>query len=123
MLSNTGRKTANNVRVGHTILPDFQVFPDVEYDVAHLPGGGKEILFPKLVPKKQITITYLYFPPVTWDQVNTHLESDEGPSKVINVLPAAQFPKWLVTLLWLLIGYGVIGIIYTAYELIKWLAQ
>ncbi len=116
---NAGRKTANNVRLGHNILPDFQVSPDTEYTVADLPGGGKEIRFPKLVPKKQVTITYLYFPPLTWDQVHTHVESDEGPVKVLNVLPTVQLPRWVITILWLLVGYGVIGLLYSAYALLK----
>lgn len=123
VLRNAGRKTANNVRLGHNILPDFQIFPDIEYTVRDLPGGAKEILIPTLVPKKQITISYLYFPPLTWDQINTHLESDEGPVKVLNVLPTIQFPKWLITVLWILIGYGVIGVLYTIYELIRWFAK
>jgi hypothetical protein len=123
VLRNAGRKTANNVRLGHATLPDFQIFPDIEYEVKELPGGQKEIVIPKLVPKKQVTITYLYFPPLTWNQINSHLESDEGPVKVLNVLPTVQLPKWLITILWILIGYGVIGVAYTGYELLKWLAQ
>lgn len=116
---NAGGKTANNVRLGHAILPDFQVFPDIEYTVVDLPGGGKEIRFPKLVPKKQFTITYLYFPPLTWDQVHTHVESDEGHVKVLNVLPTVQLSKWMIATLWILVGYGVIGLMYTVYTLIK----
>lgn len=115
VLRNAGRKTANNVRLGHAVLPDFQVFPDVEYRIIDLPGGGKEIHFPRLVPKKQVTITYLYFPPLTWGQVNTHVESDEGPVKVLNVLPTVQLPKFMIAILWMLVGYGVIGLVYTIY--------
>jgi hypothetical protein len=123
VLRNAGRKTASNICLGHITLPDFQIFPDIEYVVKELPGGEKEIVIPKLVPKKQVTITYLYFPPLTWNQINTHLESDEGPVKVLNVLPTVQLPKWLITILWIVIGYGVIGVVYTGYELVKWLAQ
>jgi hypothetical protein len=81
-------------------------------------GGQKEIVIPKLIPKKKITITYLYVPPLTWDKVNTHLESDSGPIKILNVLPMVQLPKWL---LWVLIGYGTIGVLYAFYEVYKWL--
>jgi hypothetical protein len=119
VIRNAGRKTANNVRIGHNMLPDFQIFPDIEYEVRDLPGGGKEIAIPKIVPKKQITITYLYFPPLLWNQINTHLESDEGPVKILNVLPTVQLAKWLITILWILIGYGVIGGLYTIFEIIK----
>ena len=123
VLRNAGRKTATNLRLGHAVLPAFQIYPDIDYTVANLPGGGREIRIPNLVPKKQVTITYLYFPPLTWERVNTHLESDDGPVKVLNVLPTVQLPKWLITILWLLIGYGVIGLSYTAYEAVKWLVR
>ena len=119
VLRNVGRKTSTNIKLGHNVLPDFQVFPDVEYQIINLPGGGREILIPKLVPQKQITISYLYFPPLTWDQINTHLESDEGPLKVLKVLPTIQYPKWVSTVVWLLILYGAIGLIYTIYEILN----
>lgn len=121
VLRNSGRKTAKNVRIGHNTLPDFQVYPDIEYKIVDLPGGQKDILFPKLIPQKQLTITYLYFPPLTFDQINTHIESDEGPAKVITVLPTPQLPKWLTTILWVLIVYGIIGVIYTFYTFFRWI--
>jgi len=79
VIRNAGRKTATNVRIGYATLPDYNVLPDIEYRENKLPGGGREIVIPKLIPKKQVTITYLYFPPLTWGKINTHLESDEGP--------------------------------------------
>ena len=123
VLRNAGRKTANNIRLGHNTLPAFQIFPDIEHSVKDLPGGGKEVVIPKLVPKKQVTISYLYFPPLVWDQINTHLESDEGPVKVLNVLPTVQPSKWLITVLWILVGYGVIGVLYSVYALLQWLSR
>lgn len=121
VIRNAGRWTATNVRVGHNFLPDFQVFPDTDYHVSDLPGGGKEICFPKLVPDKQVTITYLYFPPVTWQQVNTHAESDDGPVKIIHVLPTAQPPKWALRVLWFLVGFGTLAVVYALYALVVWL--
>ncbi|MHB9075641.1 MAG: hypothetical protein ACYC6G_19215 [Desulfobaccales bacterium] len=119
VIRNAGRKTATNVRLGHATLPDFQVYPDIEYEVRDLPGGQKEILFPRLIPKKQITLTYLYIPPFTAAQINTYLESDEGAAKVIPVLLTAQLPNWLKAILWILLGYGIIAAIYTCYMIIK----
>jgi len=54
VIRNAGRKTANDVRIGHNVLPDYQVYPDIEYAEKDLPSGGKDIVFPKLVPKKQV---------------------------------------------------------------------
>lgn len=122
VIRNAGRKKAHKVRLGHNVLPAYQVFPDTSYEERDLPGGQKEIIFPELIPKKQITVSYLYFPPLTWEQVNTHIESDDGPVKVLNVLPTVQPPKWLRVILWALIGYGVIAVLYTFYELLVWVA-
>jgi hypothetical protein len=119
VLRNAGRRTAKNVRLGHVVLPDFQVSPDIQHTVNSLPGGSKEILFPQLVPQKQVTITYLYFPPLTWNQVNTHVESDDGPVKILNVLPTVQMPRWQVVVIWSLIGYGVIALAYSVYALYR----
>jgi hypothetical protein len=121
VVRNAGRKAASDVRVGHNILPDFQVFPDVHYIVETLPNGSKEIRFPQLVPKKQVTITYLYFPPLTWQQVNTHLETDDGPIKVLNVLPTVQTSRGLQMIYWGLVGTGFVTVLYLLVTLIRWL--
>ena len=47
-----------------------------------------------LVPGQQVTISYLYFPPTTWQDINVSVRSDEGFAKVLNVLPMVQYPKW-----------------------------
>ena len=120
VLRNSGNKAAPNVRIGHNVLPDFQVFPDVAYAVETLPSGSKEIRFSQLVPKKQITITYLYFPPLTWEQVNTYLETDDGPIKILNVLPTVQPTKAVVMLIWTLAGIGAVTLIYLAFSLSLW---
>jgi hypothetical protein len=121
VLRNAGNKSAQNVRIGHNVLPDFQVFPDVTYTVVTLPNGSNEIQFPSLVPKKQITITYLYFPPLTWQQVNTHLETDDGPITVLNVLPTVQPTKLVASIMWALIGIGTVAILYLIAIFLRWL--
>jgi hypothetical protein len=122
ILRNSGNKAAKNVRVGHNYLPDFNVYPDIEYSVNDLPGGGKELLFPTLTPKKEITISYLYFPPDTWAGINTHIESDEGKAKSVHVLLQAQPKPAALKIVWFFIIIGVIATIYSAIELFKWFA-
>ena len=80
--------------------------------MSDLPGGGQEILFPSLVPNEQITVSYLYLPPVTWDQINLGVKSDEGFAKVIRVIPMRLYPKWLNKLaaVFLLAGEAVYSI-------------
>lgn len=122
VVRNTGRRPAKNVRIGHAILPsNFKVSPIINHEVVDLPGGGKEILIPNFVPGKQVTVSYLYYPPLTWNQINTHVESDEGMAKVIEVLPTPQTPKWLQRLLWLLIIIGTTTVLYFAFTGLKWL--
>jgi hypothetical protein len=120
VIRNIGRKTARNVRLGHAVLPqNVRVEPDIDYIQKDLPGGGKEFVFPSLVPKKQVTISYLYFPPLTYNQINTHVESDEGPAKLVTALLQPQAPKWLVKLIWALIVIGTVALIYLAFMFIK----
>ncbi|MCX5698186.1 MAG: hypothetical protein NTX01_00585 [Candidatus Omnitrophica bacterium] len=112
VLLNTGRKTANNIRIGHNYMPKFNIYPNVSHTVENVSGGGAEILIPKLVPKEQLTISYLYFPPVTWDKINLYTKSDEGLAKVINVIPTPLLPKWVINVLRILIFIGIVTILY-----------
>ena len=123
IIKNTGRKAATNVRLGHAVLPNMMVYPDVEYRLNQLPGGGSEILFPSIVPRKEITVSYLYFPPITWDQINTHIESDRGPAKVVNVLLQPQIKPWQIRTVWFFIICGIIGCLYSLIEAVLWLAK
>lgn len=121
VIRNVGRKAAKNVRLGHNYLPDFNVFPDTEYSVNTLPNGSKEILFPTIIPKKEITISYLYFPPLTWSNINTHIESDEGPAKVVQVLLQQQVNPIILKSMWLFIILGFATTIYFVISFLKWL--
>jgi len=112
VVRNTGRRSAHNVRLGHQTLPDHNISPAVDHRVIDVPGGGKEIILPTLVPGEQIVVSYLYFPPITYAQVNTYVKSDEGLATVITVLLEPQAPKWLsVTGAWLML-LGLVTAIY-----------
>lgn len=123
VLKNTGRSAATNVRIGHYNIPNMSVnvYPDIQYSIKDLPGGGKEILIPTLIRKKEITVNYLYFYPTTWNNVNTHIESDAGKAKVVNVLLQQQVKPWVIKLIWILLTIGCISSLYLIYELINWL--
>lgn len=121
VVRNTGRKPANNVRLGHNLLPEFQVFPDVEHRVVDLPGGGKEIVIPALVPGEQVTISYLYFPPVTVHQIHIHTKSDEGFARILTVLPTPQLSRWTHLGLQGLLLVGIVATLYVLFLLIRWL--
>jgi len=113
VVANQGREAATNVRLGHRTLPNFEIFPDIAYTQTKLPGGTEELLIPTLSPKEQITINYLYFAPVTYNQIHTYIRSDAGLAKVLKVLPTQQLPMWLTIIAWCLIAYGFGALIYT----------
>jgi hypothetical protein len=116
VVRNAGRKAANNVRLGHNVLPNFSVYPNVPHVVSPLPAGGSEIVFPMLVAGEQVTVTYLYVPPLTWSGVHTYIKSDEGFAQVLIVLPTPQPPPWLRRILWTLIVLGAITVLYAIGE-------
>jgi len=112
VIRNAGKAPANNVRLGHTTLPaNFSVYPSVEYSTIQLPSGGTDLVFPKLVPGQQLTVTYLYFPPLTAAQVNTGCRSDEGFAKIISILWLPQQPLWRRAVAFGLMTAGVVGVL------------
>jgi hypothetical protein len=114
-----GGLAAHNVHLPHNVLPEFSVFPSINFTRQTLPGGGEEVVFPILASGQQITITYLYFPPVTYQQVNLPIYSDEGTARVLNVLPTPQPPKWALRLAFALLIVGAITTIYVAYAVVN----
>jgi hypothetical protein len=121
---NAGKRTARNVRLGHYYLPaNFSVFPGIRHRVITFRGGGSEIVFPTLVPEEQVTITYLYFPPIIWNQINSYVRSDEGLAQFINVLPTPQLSRWLQRTLWVLLFVGTVTTIYLLVQFILWLVS
>ena len=118
VVRNTGRKPAKNVRLGHFYLPDFQIWPDIVHSVVQLPGGGQEILIPTLVPGEQVTVTYLYFPPLIFTGINNYTKFDDGFAKIITVLPTPQWPRWAQLLTWALLITGVGTVVYLTFYLV-----
>ncbi|MXS79331.1 hypothetical protein ABF86_00760 [Nitrosomonas sp. GH22] len=94
VIRNAGKRTAHNVRIGHVVFPaSYQIYPSVTHKVGHSPSGSAEIVIPTLVSNEQVTLSYLYFPPLFWNQINSYTKSDEGMAKVINVIPSPQWPQ------------------------------
>ena len=120
VLRNTGRVSATNVRLVHGVLPGFQIWPEIAHRVENLPGGGREIVIPTLVPGEQITVSYLYFPPLVYNQINAGVKCDQGFAKEIPVLLQRQFPHWVNRMAGLLILVGIVAVVYILYELLRW---
>lgn len=125
IVRNNGRKAAKNIRICHKTFPEnVQVFPPVHYTIEKANDEGiYEIVMPTLVPKEQVTISYLYFPPTTWDQINSYTKSDEGLAKVLNIVPIAKPNRWILTTALLLMFIGGSFITYWVFRLIERVLQ
>jgi len=113
VVRNAGRKAASNVRLTHASLPfNVTIYPPVQHSIQRNDDGSGDILIPTLVPKEQVTISYLYFPPLTWAQIHLSTKSDEGFAKIINVIPMPQ-PNAIVTAgFWFLVFVGASFLFY-----------
>jgi len=113
VIRNAGRKPATDIRLAHYTLPDnFDIFPQTQHSVA-----GTEIVIPRLVPGEQVTVSYLYYPPLTYTQINAGIKHSEGFAKGMYVLPTPQPGKSVVRLATVLMLAGTIAIIYGLIEL------
>jgi hypothetical protein len=113
VVRNAGKKTANNVRIGHNILPlSFRLYPQLTHEITTGPNESAEMLLPTLVPGEQVSISYLYRPPLVWGQVHSYCKSDEVNAKYLNVVPSAQLSKFQLTIHWSLIFIGASTVVY-----------
>jgi hypothetical protein len=121
VVRNTGRKAATNVRFHHAFLPDqFNVFPSVPYSVQTLPDGTKDIVFPTVVPKQQLTVAYLYYPPMTVANVNAGIMSDDGFARPV-AMDLSQKPRnWIIVICLLLIVIGGATVLYELWKLLDY---
>jgi hypothetical protein len=125
VIQNTGKLAARNVRLPHNfpLKPplNFSVHPQTAFTRTHLAGGGEEITFPVLVPGQQVTVSYLYFPPLLFSQINLQISSDEGIARQLNLLPTPQRPRWVRTIFQVLAFIGTVAVVYFAVELAFWI--
>jgi hypothetical protein len=123
VLRNAGRRNATNVRLHHTVLTDFNIWPPTQYHVESLPDGSKDIVVPSLVPNEAITVSYLYFPPVTYAQVNAGIKSDQGFAQEIPVLLQRVYPRRVTLAVVVVLFAGLVSILYLAYRVVVRLLQ
>jgi hypothetical protein len=120
VVRNSSRLSAKNVRLGHKTLQNYSIYPSTQYEIVNLPNGGWEIIFPILVPGDQITISYLYFAPLTYAEINTHVKSDEGLAKVIDVIPTPSLAVWQKVILCILLFVGLSTLVYISIIVLNW---
>jgi hypothetical protein len=115
-LRNAGKETATNVRIHHSVLPSFQIWPQIVHQVEQLSDGSKDIVIPKLVPKEQITVSYLYFPPLTYDKTNAGIKCDQGFAQQITVALQPKVSKMTMLFVWSLLTIGAVTALYLIFE-------
>lgn len=127
ILRNTGKLAANNVRITHKFLPShFEIKPPRQYELEAIADGGQDILFRKMVPGEEVSISYLYLKsesPGSPEDVHRGISCDEGFAKVLNVLPTRQWPKWWLRLSSVLTIIGMAASVYLLIELGEWIVK
>ncbi len=117
VIFNPGKSPANNLKIKHKVLPGYEIYPSIQHEVVNIEGSTeKEIRIDKLVPAQQITISYLYFHPLTFQNVTTQIISDEGFAKILDVFPTPQVPKWRI---YILLGFALLGLISAVYVVVN----
>jgi hypothetical protein len=118
VLKNQGKLSATDVRLGHNFLPAFSIYPSTDYTTKKLDDHSYEIIIKIIVPKEQLTITYVYdCEQITIDRINTYIKHATGfAEKIYNVLyiKPLSFLKKTIILALLFIGIAtmIYGIIY-----------
>lgn len=125
IVKNTGGQPAKNVRFGHHYLPaNFEIFPKIPHTVENqTPGGSGDIVLPVLRPQEQVTISYLYFPPLLYSQIHSGVGSDEGFARPLHVLPTPQYSPRVLWALRLLLAVGAFATTYLIVEAVIWCIQ
>jgi len=119
VVMNNGKKTAKNVRIGHDIFPNnYVIHPPKESEIVSIEGTRRELKISELIPNEIITVNYLYFPPITWDQINTTVKHDDGFGKLVTVIPTTQYPKWAINLTKFFLFLGIVAFLYIVYEIL-----
>jgi hypothetical protein len=113
VIQNRGRKAATNVRLGHHHLPAFSVYPpSLAFSEVPVPGSANQILFLVLPPKSQVQITYVYFPPLTYNQIHAGISSDDGSPTARDLLITHRPATAVIIAWWSLVALGLVTALY-----------
>lgn len=123
-IRNKGGMAATNIRVGHRIDLEgmnFSLYPSHKYEIVKFPNyEGSELVLSKLLPKETLTINYLYYPPLLFNQIHSHLKHDGGIGKVVDGMSLPTPSKIQLCIVYTLMGIGSIALAYLAVMLLKY---
>lgn len=125
VIANVGKKTAFNIRMGHQYMPEsVTLHPrSTPYKIEQNAEGFTELLIPTLVAKEEVTVSYLYIPPITWHKINTYVKSDEGSAKVFEPVKYEPPSKTKIRVVILLMTLGAFTLTYWLVRAAYWVGS
>jgi hypothetical protein len=119
VVRNSGAAPATNVRITHAFVPqhtDIQIYPNQPFTVAPVAPQGNELVFERLRPQEQLTVSYLYPAGTLLDQFHTFVRFDEGFALFFPIQHVRIIPRWLRIVLYYFLS---VGFCLTLYLLLK----
>jgi hypothetical protein len=121
LVRNAGHAPAINVRITHALYPQhtaIQVWPAIPYTSIPNPPGGNELVFERLRPNEQLSISYIYPGGTTLDQFGTMVRFDEGFAQFFQINHARLVPRWARLIVYYLLLAGVTLTLYMVLKVI-----
>jgi len=113
VIKNLGKKSATDVRVRHELRTEtFYVIPQIPHSDPDMPGGGFEIVFPRLVPQEEVAISYMHSQP--FNNFRGQITHADGSAVEAAAILRPGYPAWLTSLVVLLALVGLIAILFVA---------
>lgn len=113
IIKNAGNAAAHNLRVLHAIpMPNIDVHPPTNFVRNALPGGAEEIVFEVLTPKMELKLSYLYYPPILWRDINLGVRSDEAIARFVPMRLSRQFSQPVNLAIVAVFLVGIVSILY-----------
>jgi len=123
VVRNAGGLPAKNIHIPHLTLPGrngvpggYTVWPPQQHQVIDLAGGASEILIPALPPNGELTVSYLYLPPLFSNQIHQQVRHDDGIAASYNVHLVKKPAVWMLVVVCALGGTGFLTLLYLLWE-------
>lgn len=121
VLRNNGRQAAEGIRLAHPVLTNdvrIDLQPDVEHTVDR---EAKTISIPRLRPKEQVQVAYMYPGNFTFNQISGQISHNDALVKLIQVVPTRQFPRWWNIWVTVLFVVGLMWSVNALVNVLLWL--
>jgi hypothetical protein len=77
-----------------------------------MPGGGFEIVFPRLVPREEVAVSYMHTQP--FNNFRGQITHSDGVAVEVSAIPTTQYPRWVVRIRLILAMIGAITLVFLA---------